>query len=346
MVGSFWGKFYRFSEVLVRNFILVVIFVFLFSIRAFCGEQELRQLKEEFQRGLTVEMLQKPTYQLYQVDGSKKDASKKGVKTSLLYGKYKEVRGTLDYSYHPYYTERRQLLQDEIIDYYLNTVRSSAERLSTSRLEHPKLIFSAGPMGAGKSRTLRYLDELGQLPLSQFVMIDMDQIRYQLPEIQRYIELDSLNAGNNTNREAGYIQEIIFEQALREGWNIIVDSSLKDVKWNQELFEAIKQKYPHYYIEIYSIQTDLEKIYERVKKRELETGRVVPKCVIEESIPLTSHSIEVLKDIADLTLYLDNNSATPCKIKEYRSRESRIKGVDSYQIIQIKDCVKQKEVSS
>ena len=61
--------------------------------------------------------------------------------TSHCVGHYVHIRQQLDESWHGRYTEDRQLLQDKIVDEFL-AMGCSCKR--------PWLVFTAGPMGAGK----------------------------------------------------------------------------------------------------------------------------------------------------------------------------------------------------
>ena len=56
-------------------------------------------------------------------------------------GPYEHVRRQLDYTWHAYYTAERQRIQDEIITQFLRT--------GIKRIEHPWIVHTAGPMGAG-----------------------------------------------------------------------------------------------------------------------------------------------------------------------------------------------------
>eukprot|EP00960_Hanusia_phi_P058601 763930-Hanusia_phi.AAC.12 len=73
-------------------------------------------------------------------------------KKENFHGVYKHVRSVLDYSYHVNYIEERQRLQDEIVRYWCD---------SGVRSDRPWIIFTAGAMGAGKSRTISQLEANG-----------------------------------------------------------------------------------------------------------------------------------------------------------------------------------------
>ena len=100
-------------------------------------------------------------------------------------GRFRDVRNGLDTAYHGTYTEARQLLQDKMIESVV--AAGEAQR-------HPWLIYTAGAMGAGKSRTMTWLSESGIFPLSEVVTIDPDLFKTALPEWDEYVRRDALSA--------------------------------------------------------------------------------------------------------------------------------------------------------
>ena len=93
-------------------------------------------------------------------------------------GKYADIRSLLDYTYHKNYVPDRQALQDSIVDELLgmSTIHDINGKICTTPTR-PWLIFTAGPMGAGKSFTIRSLMEAGVFPMLAFVGVDPDVVR-------------------------------------------------------------------------------------------------------------------------------------------------------------------------
>ena len=63
-------------------------------------------------------------------------------------GEYRDIRKTLDYSYHSVYPPERQLWQDDVI-------RSVV--VKTKAQSQPWVVYTAGPMGAGKGYALSWM---------------------------------------------------------------------------------------------------------------------------------------------------------------------------------------------
>jgi len=117
---------------------------------------------------------------------------------------------------------------------------SSLSSSSSSHHSTPQqwVVFTAGPMGAGKSHTLKWLAKRGFFPLDDFVLADPDVIRNELPEIEGYIERNPLMAGQLTHKEAGYVLEILIREGLKEGRNVLVQGSLRDAAWHAQYFQV------------------------------------------------------------------------------------------------------------
>ena len=100
--------------------------------------------------------------------------------------------------------------------------------------------------------------------------------RTRFPEWRCYVRRNRLSAGAYTHAESGYLVEIAQEAALRAGKHIWVDGSLRDAEWYQLTFRRILAAHPRYRIAILHVLADEATVFERVRRRALETGRGVP----------------------------------------------------------------------
>mmetsp|Transcript_17375 Transcript_17375/g.25958 ORF Transcript_17375/g.25958 Transcript_17375/m.25958 type:complete len:732 (+) Transcript_17375:197-2392(+) len=271
-----------------------------------------------------------------------------------FFGQYKDIRSTLDYNYHSNYIPSRQLLQDQIIQYILNknnccheattatpnqgnghgSAATSSSTSSNSPKSSPWIVFTAGAMGAGKSYTMRHLDNTERFPLSDFITIDPDEVRHLLPEYQYYIQNQTSTqstaslmqyAGAYTKKESGYICEIILQVALRNGCNVLMDGSLRDYQWYLKHFQSLRDQYQHQYqydyhpaegsgngsksginIGIIHVRAPKEAILERARLRSKITKRIVPTHVLEESIDMVPKSVAILSQHVDFFVELYN----------------------------------------
>jgi hypothetical protein len=187
--------------------------------------------------------------------------------SASFFGPFAHLRKTLDYAYHKNYNRERQILQDAIINETLNRVQvvdANSGEVCTTPTE-PFLVFTAGAMGAGKSYTLKRLQENGRFPLSAFVIVDPDEIRQMFPEYSLYVTQNPAKAGESTRKEAGYIVEILTLAALQAGKNVLVDGSLRDWEWYSIYYERLREEFPSLKIALLHVVAPREAIFARAK---------------------------------------------------------------------------------
>jgi len=255
-----------------------------------------------------------------------------------VYGPYAHLRETLDYTYHKNYKRERQMLQDAIIHEILTKVQvvdSNSGEVCTTPTE-PFLVFTAGAMGAGKSYTLKKLQEKGRFPLSAFVTVDPDEIRQYFPEYSLYVIQNPSKAGEMTRKEAGYIVEILTLAALQAGKNVLVDGSLRDWEWYSTYFKRLRNEYPSLKIALLHVDAPREAIFARaqvssrylrvgtahivplmtlgslwllptLQARGEKTGRVIPKETLELALDQVPKSVEILRGKVDYYCKLNNS---------------------------------------
>ncbi len=215
-------------------------------------------------------------------------------------GRYATERSSLDYSYHKHYSDERQLMHDKLIDLFKETIIYDGDATCDTPLEN-WVVFTAGPMGAGKSYVLSWLAHKGVFPSHSFVRADPDAIRELLPETREYIRRDPLNAGEKTQKEVGYICETLTLHALTTGKNVVVDGSLRDAVWYTEYFENLRKKFPQIKLAIFNITANSDTVLERCRRRALTTGRCIPEHIILDTMKQLPSSLNIL---APLTNYV------------------------------------------
>eukprot|EP00906_Rhabdomonas_costata_P010564 RCo014838 len=213
---------------------------------------------------------------------------------------FEASRRELDYRFHSYYTLERQAMQDGII-------QAALDEVAEKDLEHPCIVFTAGPMGSGKGHVLRYWHSRGVFPKERFVLSNPDHYRWLLPDFGGYLAFDEHTAGSKTKKESGMISELVTKEALRQRCNVIVDGSLHDLQWYSPFFANVHQNFPHYCIAILHIVASPEKIISRVERRGDLTGRHIPVDLLRWVIEQVPKSVKVLSQQAHALWEFDND---------------------------------------
>ena len=150
-----------------------------------------------------------------------------------------------------------------------------------------------------KGHTMKWLYDRNLFPLDAFVFVDPDSIRESLPELNQYNALDPKTAGFKTQKEVGYICELIAAVALEKGLNVLLDGSLRDSKWYLEYIQKLKAKYSTLRLAIIHVKATKETILERCRKRAEITGRLVPESLIIETLEQIPESLALLTPEVD-----------------------------------------------
>jgi len=196
----------------------------------------------------------------------------------FYYGPYAHIRKTMDYSYHSNYIKTRQWLQDSIIEKLMGELIRTRPCIECEMMasesgtpavltngsgvdvwacpKEPWLIMVSGQEGTDKGTAIKCLLVNERLPVMGFVLVDPQEIRLLLPEYSYLQQTDSKFAIDLTQKETGYIIEILTLAALEAGTNVVVYGLFKEVSWYQQYCQRLKSDFEHLRIAILHIVTD------------------------------------------------------------------------------------------
>jgi len=218
--------------------------------------------------------------------------------------KYEYIRSYLDLEYYnETYDKQRTELHERIVNSYFDnsSINSNSNPYST-------IIFTSGAYGSGKSHVIKLLEKYNKINLKNFIYIDPDKLRVELPEYKELLKIDPWNAGMKTNKEIFYISSLIKYHALFTNHNVIYDSSLKDSEWFSQYFLWLKKTYPKIIIKIIHVKTNWCNILERNLLRAEQTKRCIPLKFIHDAYHKSSKSNEKLKYYVDENIIITNDN--------------------------------------
>lgn len=220
-----------------------------------------------------------------------------------FYGPFSHIRKQLDSVYHVHYNKYRQWFQDSIIEDLLDNIEESD--ICTTPVE-PWLIYTAGAHGAGKLYTVQKLVESGRLPLLSYVFADPDEIRRRLPEFEVYLQRSPSKLNELTEKESGYITELVVHAALQTGRNVILDGALRDYEWWNLFFDKVRKEYPMLKVALLHITAPRDVIMHRLVAHSLKTGREIPQESIDTVLEKLPQSIEAVAPNVDYFCTISN----------------------------------------
>jgi len=242
-----------------------------------------------------------------------------------FWGPLAALRASLDLDYHTLgYCPSRQALQDAIVSHLLSCQHEApcdkpAKRLgeppSDTSLEAeasgPWVVLTAGAMGAGKSHCIRWLRDQGFFPLPNAVQVDQDMIRYMLPEMEGYLKRSPAKAGALTQKEAGYIAELLTLEAFRQRRDILIDGSMRQSNVFRGLIGRLRGECPDVRVALIHVVAPPEQVKERALKRAKTSGRIVPTEVLLRAIEEVPNSVGALAPLVDAALTCDTSGDEP-----------------------------------
>jgi Zeta toxin len=141
-------------------------------------------------------------------------------------------------------------------------------------------------MGVGKGYVLVQLKQIQVLDFAtdDYIKIDPDMIKTELPEMAGY---DYALAATMLHAESSQMADVLLEHGLVHSLNMIVDGSLRNVSYYQQLLQRIRREFPLYRIAILHVTAHPDMIRSRAQNR---SGRAVPAALVEESIRQVPHT--------------------------------------------------------
>lgn len=233
--------------------------------------------------------------------------------TENFYGPYAKYRQKMDRKYFKNYKKERQHFQDELITRYINSSIKVITHTGPNTIgpnttgTNPWIFFTCGPFGSGKSHTLKYLDKIGVINLNEYVHIDPDRIKYDLPEAKKYIESEPEMAGTLLHMESTYISLLIQYILFDMNFPMIVDGSLRNHVWNTTYINWIYKTYPQYRIGIIKVETDPEIMINRCYSRSKITGRIISESLVQETYNQIQVAFPKYENLYSICIIVDNN---------------------------------------
>ncbi|KAL3894253.1 MAG: hypothetical protein SGARI_007801, partial [Bacillariaceae sp.] len=126
-----------------------------------------------------------------------------------------------------------------------------------------------------------------------------------------YVNANPELAGELTNKEAGFIAEILTLAALQGGKNVLQDGSLRDAAWYETYFARLRKEFPKVRQAIIHVTAPRDAVFERAAARAKMTGRVVPKELLEKAMVQVPRSVDILSGLVDYHAEINNPAEGP-----------------------------------
>lgn len=210
-------------------------------------------------------------------------------------------------TYEAYYpggspTPERRELRNLIVETRLAKVKPTPEG------KKPVAVLMMGLSASGKSSIAQGLVGDG----SEFVMVDPDAIKEDLPEYQEAIDQHARNAAFLVHKESAKIADRLKKEAVKSRRSLVVDGTGRDGYAYEETIGHLKKA--GYDIHLFMAACDTETAVQRAEERAGQTGRWVPPDLIR-AMPAAVHPnfLRIAKLVPNAALY-NTNGFPPKKL--------------------------------
>lgn len=201
------------------------------------------------------------------------------------------------YEFHEY----RKKLNNQILDMYLT--EHGCERQSD-----PIVILTSGGTASGKTSSVDMLvDSIFQAERDQFLRIDYDGIKKNIPEYPEML-LKTRYAARYVQSESAKIGGRLFKKAYAKGVNIIYEKTLDDEERTLEDIKNLKKK--GYKIYVVATHLPVAEGLRRAEIRYQKMGRHVPEEVIKGIYSNVPKTLFAIRRKVDGILLFDNSGSS------------------------------------
>jgi predicted ABC-type ATPase len=193
------------------------------------------------------------------------------------------------------YTPERQQLHTEIANHFLDRAKP------VPMDKKPVAVITMGGPGSGKSSVTSGMD------LEDFVLVDPDAIKAQLPEYQQALGGKALNAARMVHEESSDVAKGIRETAITQRKNLMLDGVGADYDKMASRIESLKAS--GYHVSLVSVHIPTETAKQRVANRALSSGRWVPLDFVEDAYSKIPGNFDKLSQLTHDAVAYDNSGS-------------------------------------
>ena len=193
------------------------------------------------------------------------------------------------------YTPVRKKLHEEIYAKFLDHVPTVPEN------QKPTAIVTMGGPAAGKTTLVKHV----QSNFNDFAVVNPDDVKEELPEYQKGINLGEKDGKTVSARDAAFLvhnesSDVAIEiqkLAIEQRKNIILDGTGKNVEKYRKKIADLKAA--GYHVQVIMPHVDMNEAIDRVETRAEKTGRYVPEDIVRHAHTRIPSNFEAIARTAD-----------------------------------------------
>jgi predicted ABC-type ATPase len=216
----------------------------------------------------------------------------------------------------------RKRLWDAIIESRLSAVEP------TPADKKPVAVLMMGLTASGKSSIAKGIVGDG----SDFVMVDPDALKDDLPEYKQALDQHARNAAFLVHHESAELASRLKKEAVKSRRSLVVDGTGRDGPAYAETVRHLKKA--GYDIHLFMAACDTEKAVTRAKERAEQTGRWVPPGLIRQMPEEVHPNFLWIAGLVDNAALYNTNDFPPKKLWTKTAGTETIHDAEDYKTFQ------------
>jgi len=210
------------------------------------------------------------------------------------------------------YTPERQRLHKKIVDAAFEGKTGVPEGAA----ENPQAVLTMGGPASGKTSAAKNIVK----GFGQYVHVDPDGVKEQIPEYQQAIKAGARNAAWMAHHESSDVAGQVLNRGADQRNHLFIDATGSDPDWHLDVMKNLKRI--GYDVHLFMADVDPSEAAKRQEERAEETGRYVPPDVFHSIHQRVPQNYEVIAKEADNAVLLDNHSYPPRVVHSVRKDET------------------------
>ncbi|MEB7455155.1 zeta toxin family protein [Lysinibacillus sphaericus] len=209
------------------------------------------------------------------------------------------------------YIQERKVLHSLIID--KRTINRESKIPASA-------VLTAGGSGAGKSY---FIEKLFLTSTDEdYVLIDADNIKLELPEYVEAVEDRNLDAADIVHEESGHIAESLLNFCISQQYSFIYDGTMSNYEKYDDLITKLKKS--QFNISALYVDIDVEIALRKAMTRAAGTGRAVPDDVVIRTNVMSAKTFYRLYNRFDEAVLFNNSKQKDIKkVEPFAEKQHR-----------------------
>lgn len=208
----------------------------------------------------------------------------------------------------PVYKPERERLHDKWMSEFLTDKEGKPIKAPPKTVQKVAIVMMGGP-ASGKTSTVKHLLGTSDFASKGFANVNPDDVKEMMPEYNEALSLSAKDAAWIAHAESSDVASKVYNEALNQGLNIILDGTGKNLEKYSRKIQALKDR--GYHVQLVMPDVDIQDARQRSSDRAQKIGRYVPDEILIPAHQKIPGNFEPLARMCDQFYLYDTRGGKP-----------------------------------